>query len=78
MLITTGAAYTDLLHGIAETRVDEDLTPQTVANWSLLGDAGGFVDADSRNVRGTRTSLTYRDVLKVSKIGSRILGKPRG
>jgi len=78
LLITTGAAYTDLLHGIAETRVDEDLTPQTVANWSLLGDAERIVDAGSCNVRRIRTSLTYRDVLKVSKIGSRILGKPRG
>lgn len=78
LLITTGQAYTDLLHGISEVDVDEDLTPDTVANWNLLDNAQIFVENGSRNVRTTRTSLTYRDVLKVSKAGTWILGKPRG
>lgn len=77
LLITTGTAYTDLLHGIAEVKVDEGLTPQTVANWTLLGDSEALVRAGGRNERGTRTSLTYRDVLKVSKVGSKIFGRPR-
>ncbi|KAF1350890.1 hypothetical protein BDV97DRAFT_376528 [Delphinella strobiligena] len=78
LLITTGQTYKDLLHGIAEVDVDEDLTPDTVANWNLLGDAQIFVENGSRNVRTTRISLTYRDVLKVSKAGSWMLGKPKG
>lgn len=78
LLVTTGGAYTDLLHGISEVEVDEDLSAETVANWHMLADAKAIIDAGGRNVRATRTSLTYRDVLKVSKVGSRILGKPRG
>jgi len=57
--------------------VDEDLNAHTVANWDLLGDAGVFERAGGRNVRGTRTSLTYRDVLRVSNAGTRILGGRR-
>jgi alkylated DNA repair protein alkB family protein 6 len=73
LLVTVGEAYVTLLHGIAPVAVDEDLGPSTVANWSLLGDAGKF--DGGRNVRETRTSLTYRDVLKVSKLGIGILGR---
>ncbi|KAL2350896.1 hypothetical protein BJ546DRAFT_363983 [Cryomyces antarcticus] len=72
LLITTGTAYTDLMHGIAETDVDEVLNSTAIANWNLLGDAAKFESGSSR--RDTRTSLTYRDVLKTSKVGSRILG----
>lgn len=75
LLITTGSAYKDLMHGIAEVEVDEDLNAETVANWDLLGDGDVFVKQGGRNIRHTRTSLTYRDVLKVSKAGTRILGK---
>jgi alkylated DNA repair protein alkB family protein 6 len=74
LLITTGAAYRDLLHGIEEVEVDEGLSPETVANWSLLGDAEGIVKNGGRNERSTRTSLTYRDVLKVSTAASRVFG----
>lgn len=73
MLVTTGEAYSTLLHGIASVEVDEDLGPSTVANWALLGDAEKY--KDGRNVRETRTSLTYRDVIKVSKAGLGILGR---
>lgn len=72
LLITTGEIYASTLHGIAETDVDEDLSPDTVANWALLGDSGTIMDR--RNPRTTRTSLTYRDVLKVSDAGRKILG----
>jgi alkylated DNA repair protein alkB family protein 6 len=78
LLVTCGSAYTDTLHGISEFEVDEDLGPDTVANWGLLGDCKPFVDKGGKNVRTTRVSLTYRDVLKVSKVGTRLLGRPRG
>lgn len=74
LLITTGAAYTECLHGIAPVAVDEALGPDTVANWALLGDAAGVVEAGGRNVREVRTSLTYRDVLRVSLAASRVFG----
>jgi alkylated DNA repair protein alkB family protein 6 len=73
LLVTTGEAYTSLLHGISEIEVDEDLTEETVVNWNLLGDKTQF--QDGVNKRGTRISLTYRDVLKVSKVGIGILGR---
>ena len=77
LLVTSGPVYASTLHGIADVDVDEDLNAQTVANWDLLGDAGVFERARGRNVRGTRTSLTYRDVLRVSNAGTRILGGRR-
>lgn len=70
LLITTGNAYSDYLHGIAETTKDIDLGPDTVANWSLLRSHECF--KDGINERQTRTSLTYRDVLKVSKLGNKL------
>jgi alkylated DNA repair protein alkB family protein 6 len=70
LLITTGQLYTDYLHGIADVEEDVNLGPAQVANWSLLGDPDGF--ASGRNARKTRTSLTYRDVLKVSKVGNKL------
>ena len=76
LLITTGRAYRDLMHGIASIEVDEDLNAETVANWELLSEEGrkGIEENGGRNVRGTRVSLTYRDVIKVSKVASRVLG----
>ncbi|KAF2757991.1 hypothetical protein EJ05DRAFT_538254 [Pseudovirgaria hyperparasitica] len=71
LLVTTGEAYTDYLHGIAAVEVDEDVNEASIANWHVLGDRGAY--AGGRNVRGTRTSLTYRDVLRV-RDGRRILG----
>lgn len=79
LLVTTGAAYTDTLHGIAEIKEDVDLNESTVANWSLLGAGKQAVeDAEGKNERSTRLSLTFRDVLKVSKLGSTIFGKQKG
>ncbi|KAF2794188.1 alkB, alkylation repair protein 6 [Melanomma pulvis-pyrius CBS 109.77] len=74
LLITMGPAYTELLHGIAPVAVDENLNQDTVANWALLGEAGGFEKNGGRNVRGTRVSLTYRDVLRVSKAAGKVFG----
>lgn len=70
LLITTDSLYTDYLHGIADVAEDVGLSPASIVNWSLLGDASVF--ADGRNARGIRTSLTYRDVMEVSKAGSKL------
>jgi alkylated DNA repair protein alkB homolog 6 len=68
LLITRGTIYTDFLHGIADTLRDENLTAESICNWHLLR------ETDSYRVgwyqRETRTSLTYRDVLKVVKMGN--------
>lgn len=75
LLVTRGDAYAGgLLHGIAELEQDENLAPDVICNWSLLGDTSRFATANAR-ARHTRISLTCRDVLKVSKIGSRLFGK---
>ncbi|KAH0607105.1 uncharacterized protein H6S33_003093 [Morchella sextelata] len=65
LLVTTDDMYTTHLHGIAQQTVDENIGPETVANWDLLGEKDLF--ADGRYDRQIRTSLTYRDVLKVAK-----------
>lgn len=78
LLLTTGNAYTDTLHGIAEVKEDIDLTSETVANWNLLGDTSQIEANGGRNERTIRYSLTFRDVLKVSSIPSTIFGRPRG
>lgn len=77
LLLTTGSAYTDTLHGIAEVTEDADLGPGTVANWSLLGDPETIVASGGCNKRTDRISLTYRDVKKVSNVGSKLFGKTR-
>lgn len=77
LLLTTAAAYTDTLHGIADVREDVDLRPETVANWGLLHDAEAVVTKGGRNERTTRISLTYRDVKKVSTIGNKLFGKAK-
>ncbi|KAF2486568.1 hypothetical protein BDY17DRAFT_81404 [Neohortaea acidophila] len=77
LLITTGSAYTDTLHGIAEVKEDVDLDETTVANWMLLGDRESITASAGRNERTTRISLTFRDVLKESKVGSKIFGKTK-
>jgi len=75
LLITTKDLYTDYLHGIADITEDVDLSETTVANWSLLRSPSAF--ETGRNERRKRTSLTYRDVIQVSKLGSKfgLLGK---
>ncbi|PSN68275.1 hypothetical protein BS50DRAFT_676173 [Corynespora cassiicola Philippines] len=73
LLVTTGEAYGGLLHGIEPVEVDEGLGEGTVANWGLLGDKGVFEGGS--NERGVRVSLTYRDVLRVSKAAGKVLGR---
>ncbi|KAI0128627.1 Alkbh6 protein [Xylariales sp. AK1849] len=69
LLITTEDLYTEYLHGIADISEDVGLSESTVANWSLLRCRTNF--AEGCNARAIRTSLTYRDVIKVSKLGSK-------
>lgn len=72
LLISADDIYTDYLHGIADIEEDINLAADTIANWDMLRDPETFVRG--RNLRATRTSLTYRDVLKVSNLGNN-LGK---
>ncbi|KAK3295966.1 uncharacterized protein B0H64DRAFT_417544 [Chaetomium fimeti] len=69
LLITTADLYSEYLHGIEPISADVDISEQTIANWSLLRSS---VFRDGLNQRQTRTSLTYRDVLKVSKLGNKL------
>lgn len=75
LLVTMDSLYTEYLHGIADEEEDVGLSPATVANWSLLRSPDHV--SNGINTRQTRTSLTYRDVLKVSKLGTKfgMLGK---
>jgi len=68
LLVTTGDMYKDTLHGIAEREIDEGLGPETVVNWDMLGDKMAYAAGSAK--RDTRISLTYRDVLKVAKLGN--------
>ncbi|CAK7274111.1 hypothetical protein SEPCBS119000_006002 [Sporothrix epigloea] len=70
LLIITDTMYTDFLHGIADIEQDVGLTASTVANWDLLRSKELFVSG--QNPRQTRVSLTYRDVIKVSKLGNKL------
>ncbi|KAF9772064.1 hypothetical protein IL306_010257 [Fusarium sp. DS 682] len=70
LLITTDQLYTDYLHGIADIEEDVNLNAETVANWDLLRSPNAY--ANGRNIRQTRTSLTYRDVLQVSKVANKL------
>lgn len=70
LLITTEGLYTDYLHGISDIEKDKDLSAETVANWDLLRDKQDFESGLSQ--RQMRTSLTYRDVLRVSKLGNKL------
>jgi alkylated DNA repair protein alkB family protein 6 len=70
LLITTGALYTDYLHGIAEITEDVNLDPNTVSNWDLLRSPDSI--RTGRSERQSRTSLTYRDVLRVSRLGGKL------
>ncbi|KOS48884.1 hypothetical protein ACN38_g143 [Penicillium nordicum] len=74
LLILRGKMYTDLLHGIKETMRDEDLGPHSICNWELLREREPYQCGWYE--RKMRTSLTYRDVLQVVKMGNtlKILG----
>ena len=67
LLITTGDLYAETLHGISETEADEDLGPESIVNWDLLGDKQRF--NQGRAIREKRISLTFRDVIQVKKLG---------
>ncbi|KXJ97522.1 hypothetical protein Micbo1qcDRAFT_156426 [Microdochium bolleyi] len=69
LLITSADLYTEYLHGIADITEDIELSDRTIANWSLLRDSSSF--EEGRNQRTTRTSLTYRDVMAVTKLGNK-------
>jgi alkylated DNA repair protein alkB homolog 6 len=73
LLITTGELYTDYLHGIAEVEEYVNLNPSTVSNWDLLRSPNEIING--RLERQARTSLTYRDVIKVSELGAKLIGK---
>ena len=73
LLITTDDAYEVLLHGISSITDDENLGSEHIANWTLIGNPADF--PDGKLDRKTRISLTYRDVLKVNKIGVGIFGR---
>jgi len=68
LLITGADLYTNYLHGIAETTSDEGLSADTICNWDLLREKDPY--RAGWYPRETRTSLTYRDVLKVAKMGN--------
>lgn len=70
LLVTTDDLYTQFLHGIAEKTIDEDLGPNRIANWEMLGDPDVF--APGHVERKARISLTYRDVIKVSRISHKL------
>ncbi|KAL2826845.1 hypothetical protein BDW59DRAFT_144799 [Aspergillus cavernicola] len=68
LLVTRDRIYRDYLHGIEERERDEGLSADSICNWDLLREperyqAGWYT-------RETRISLTYRDVLKVAKLGN--------
>jgi len=75
LLVTTDTLYTSHLHGIQDFAADENLSPATITNWDLLRDASAF--SDGRYERQVRTSLTYRDVLKVGKPIQNLFGRKK-
>jgi len=70
LLITTGELYSGYLHGIEPILEDVNLSEQTIANWNLLRSPSLY--QEGTHERKQRISLTYRDVLKVFKLGSRL------
>lgn len=77
LLVTTGSAYSETLHGISNVTEDKDLNARTVSNWKLLGDQDTLVANGGCNKRTTRISLTLRDAKKVSTVQSKIFGKQK-
>ncbi|KAH7041110.1 uncharacterized protein B0I36DRAFT_358310 [Microdochium trichocladiopsis] len=69
LLITSADLYTEYLHGIADIAEDIGLSEHSIANWGLLRDSASF--AEGRSQRLTRTSLTYRDVMSVARLGNK-------
>lgn len=67
LLVTTGELYTGFLHGISASEFDVGLERAQISNWDLLGEQTKF--AGGTKERGTRVSLTFRDVIKVKNLG---------
>lgn len=67
LLITTDDLYTEYLHGIADVKEETNLNLDTVANWDLLRSTEYINEGCLQ--RNTRTSLTFRDVIKTSSLG---------
>ena len=75
LLVTRKKMYTDFLHGIAEVDVDHGLDRKGICNWDLLREEtremlSSTSGSGSSRQRETRTSLTYRDVRNVVKLGN--------
>ncbi|PTU20545.1 hypothetical protein P175DRAFT_0457925 [Aspergillus ochraceoroseus IBT 24754] len=68
LLVTRGSIYRDFLHGIAERERDQGLDANSICNWDLLREPERFQCGWYE--RETRISLTYRDVLRVAKLGN--------
>ncbi|CCG82917.1 Putative uncharacterized protein [Taphrina deformans PYCC 5710] len=60
-LVTCGATYSKYLHGIDEVQEDADLSADNILNWDFLSEEYQV----PKLTRGTRLSLTYREVNKV-------------
>ncbi|KAK4693671.1 hypothetical protein P7C71_g3769, partial [Lecanoromycetidae sp. Uapishka_2] len=75
LLITTEDLYRETLHGISEVQIDEELNDESVVNWDLLGDAEPF--AGGKAFREKRVSLTFRDVIRVKRLGKAFGGLVR-
>ncbi|KAL4881311.1 hypothetical protein BJY04DRAFT_63305 [Aspergillus karnatakaensis] len=67
LLVTRDSLYRDYLHGIAEVERDEGVGPDSIVNWGLLREPERY--SCGWNEREMRVSLTYRDVLRVAKVG---------
>ena len=75
LLVTRGEAYRELLHGIESVEGDEGVE-EGLSNWELVGERERWERKQGRWVEsGTRVSLTFRDVVKVSRLGAVVLGK---
>lgn len=70
LLITRGDVYENCLHGIEEVERDEGL--EECANWGMVVRKEEF--EGGRGERATRVSLTFRDVLRVKKLGKGVIG----
>ena len=73
LLVTMEEVYEQCMHGIEGLQMDKELSE--VCNWDLLGDKEQFEGGESK--RETRVSLTFRDVIRMKKLGKgfEFLGK---
>ena len=84
LLVTTGPLYQDTLHGIAGVEVDEALGPckgegRGIVNWDMLRPGTReMIEANEGTLaRGTRVSVTLRDVNVVKDLGKLLPGLGR-